>query len=110
MQLPETKMTGEEQDTLPLRIGQPHALIAFVFRARHHLLGRERAEGHVIQQYRAEMHEGAACDGAPLGRGLVRKALLELADRYQAMLPVDQLEGASNLSSPRVHDRLRQAP
>src|SRR5687768_11365482 len=110
MQLPETEVAREEQDALALGIRQPHALVAFVLGAGHHLLARERAERQQLEQHLAKMFEGGAGDGAPLVRGPVRKALFEIAQRDAPMLPVDKIKREANGRAPGVDHRLRQPP
>jgi hypothetical protein len=110
MQLPEPEVTGEEQDALALGIRQSHALVAFVFGAGHHLLGRERRKRQQLQQHAPEVLECGARDRSPLARGLVREALFEIGKRNAAVLPVDDVEHHADRGAPEVDYRFRQPP
>ncbi len=107
VQLPESKVAGDEQDAFALCVGESRALFPVEFDTRQHLLARQRAELEQLEQQTAEMGERRTRDDPAFGRRTRRKGGRQVALGDPPVRTIDRIKRNPERRSARAHDRVR---
>ena len=108
--LPEAEVSGDKQDTAPMRMRTSHPIFAFEFDVREHLARRQRAELQQHHQQLTEVLEHPPRDHAALLPRLQREGRLKVVDREAPMTAVERVECSAE-HRPRGQDAAhRQQP